>query len=196
MADLIPLHNVELSQTGLRWTVQPTFDAWAAAGAQLDRVDSSYLWWRGDWYNAGDYWFGEEAPQALPEDPATLKTIQNAAWVCSRFEPSRRRAALSFAHHAEVAGLEPADADELLDASERNGWSRSKLRAAVRAYKDIAAGGNGLTAWSRADLLAEREAAVETLHRLCDLWGDTDWSDSLPLSEILTDHLERHLGDR
>ena len=41
--------------------------------------------------------------------------------VSRAFETSRRREALSFKHHAEVAGMPPAVADELLDEAEGKG---------------------------------------------------------------------------
>jgi hypothetical protein len=56
----------------------------------------------------------------------------NAGWVASRIEASRRLEALPFAHHAEVAALEPADQDQLLDLAEHNAWTSSQLRAAAQ----------------------------------------------------------------
>jgi hypothetical protein len=48
------------------------------------------------------------------------QTCFNASNVCKRFEINRRRLTLSFAHHAEVAALPPAEADALLDWCERS----------------------------------------------------------------------------
>ena len=48
----------------------------------------------------------------------TLQTCMDAASVCRAFETTRRREALSFKHHREVAALPPTDADALLDWAE------------------------------------------------------------------------------
>lgn len=64
-----------------------------------------------------------------------LQTLKNLAWVASRFATSRRRDALSWSHHAEVAAMEPADADRLLELAERDGLSQKGLREAVQRQR-------------------------------------------------------------
>jgi hypothetical protein len=60
------------------------------------------------------------------------QTLRNYAWVARRFNLSRRRDALSFAHHAEVAALPDPEQDYWLRKAESESWSRNKLRREVR----------------------------------------------------------------
>jgi hypothetical protein len=48
-------------------------------------------------------------------DKPKFQAAADAAFVCRKFETSRRREVLSFQHHREVASLPPAEADALLD---------------------------------------------------------------------------------
>lgn len=41
--------------------------------------------------------------------------------------------------------------------------------------------------------IAEREAAIAALRRLCAAHGDNDWPESLHLADIIEKHLGRHL---
>lgn len=43
-------------------------------------------------------------------------------------------------------------------------------------------------------LIVERYAAINALRRICEEHGDNDWDADLNLADILTKHLERHLG--
>jgi hypothetical protein len=45
----------------------------------------------------------------------------NMAYVAGRFAPERRRAELSFSHHAEVAALAPDEQEEWLDRAQASG---------------------------------------------------------------------------
>jgi hypothetical protein len=45
---------------------------------------------------------------------------------------ARRSDGLTFAHHVEVAGLDTAEADELLDRAEAEGWSTRPVRSGAR----------------------------------------------------------------
>lgn len=39
------------------------------------------------------------------------------------------------------------------------------------------------------DLLVEREKAIATLRRICETYGDNDWSPDLHLSDIIDRHI-------
>lgn len=40
--------------------------------------------------------------------------------------------------------------------------------------------------------ILEREAAISTLRRICEDYGDNDWPNDLHLSDIIEKHLERY----
>lgn len=108
------------------------YAAWERLGAELRTLGNWSPWALGDWYLAGERLYGEEAAQAVSDLGLDIHTLQNAAWVCSRFLPERRRPLLSHAHHGEVASFLPDLADGWLKLAEEEGWSRSELRAAIR----------------------------------------------------------------
>jgi DNA modification methylase len=113
-----------------------TFEQWEQVGRFLGRVESSVMWLIGDWWRYGDHRYGERAAQALDSETFEFQTFMDAGWVAGKIEPSRRREVLSFSHHKEVAALEPADRDRLLDSAEAECWSRNRLRAEVKFWKE------------------------------------------------------------
>lgn len=92
-----------------------TFDQWRDIGIQLGRARTRLNWCIGDWWIFGGHNYGDRRQQAIAWGGPTFQTCEDCGWVARRFEPSRRREALSFTHHREVAGLDPAEADRLLD---------------------------------------------------------------------------------
>jgi hypothetical protein len=110
-------------------------ERWDAVGADLCRLDGTISWWVGDWWIFGEHRYG--ARREITEDPGwqgpAYQTCANSATVCRAFEISRRREALSFSHHETVAALPTAEQDRLLDLAEREGWSRHRLRCAVKS---------------------------------------------------------------
>jgi len=93
---------------------------WRAFGLKLANIRSATKWWIGDWWIYGEHHYGSRKAllNADEWDGPSLQTCANAATVCRAFETSRRREVLSFAHHAEVAGLPTEEADVLLDWAE------------------------------------------------------------------------------
>src|SRR3984893_9259921 len=88
----------------------------------------------GDWWAFGEHRYGDR--KAMIEDESWngpgFQTCMNAGAVCKAIETSRRREALSFTHHSEVAALAPKQQDRFLDSAEAEGLSVMKLRAAIR----------------------------------------------------------------
>jgi hypothetical protein len=97
------------------------------------------------------------------------QTLRNYAWIARKFEPSRRRSGLPFQHHAEVAALPPAEQDRWLDRAERENWSRTALRRALREGRDpgskplratmpkVSAGSDAVDRWRRAAMAANAD---------------------------------------
>jgi hypothetical protein len=72
----------------------------------------------------------------MAETGLDYQTLRNYAWVARAFAPSRRRDALTFQHHMEVAALSVEEQDHWLDFAVRLKWSRNELRRHVRANRD------------------------------------------------------------
>jgi hypothetical protein len=111
------------------------FDDWLDVGRRISLIASASGWWLGDWLVYGQRTYRERYRAALDATPLDYQTLRNYAWVARRFEQRRRRSALSFQHHAEVAALADADQDIWLQRAERLGWSRNELRRRLGAAR-------------------------------------------------------------
>lgn len=152
-------------------------ERWEALGRLLGSFDRRSRWYLGDWFNAGEDLYGEEAAQGTDDvhsrydltarvtglEPDTLRNISS---ICRRVSRERRRQEVGFWTHAEVAPLEPDEQTEWLQKAIDNGWGRTALRQAIRDAKnppaddeadDAAHDGEHLT-------IAER---IENAARLC-----------------------------
>lgn len=141
----------------------PPFEEWARVVLGMDVQIDSEAFWRGDMMIIGGIWYGEDKVTSVIDDErGTAKTWQNNHSICRRIPPdgindslekdpdykSRRRDALSYSHHAEVAYMrsyleihldrEPTQS-EVADAQAKylkiavdEGLSVRRLRAKVR----------------------------------------------------------------
>jgi N6-adenosine-specific RNA methylase IME4 len=111
-----------------------SFERWCKVGEQLCAMGRGVQWWTGSWWAFGEARYGERAKAAASGIfGRSFGGLMNLASVSRAFETSRRREVLSFTHHAEVAALEPAEADALLDEAVRDDLSTRDLRARVAA---------------------------------------------------------------
>lgn len=108
--------------------------SWEQIGTNLRELVNSSAWWLADWVVYGESTYGwRRYKEAIERTGLEYQTLRNYAWVARRFEHHRRRDALSFAHHAEVARLAPPEQDYWLRKAEQQKWSRNELRRSVRA---------------------------------------------------------------
>ncbi|MEV0443319.1 LmbU family transcriptional regulator [Streptomyces spectabilis] len=119
-------------RTGLLLPEDFTFSRWQSTGRQLFLIADSSAWWLGDWLIFGRERYPDRYRQAISETGLDYKTLRNYAWVAGKIPFSRRRARLSFQHHAEVAALQPGQQDQWLSLAEQADWTRSDLRRAIR----------------------------------------------------------------
>ncbi len=127
--------GVELSVTAATWTRELEPAEVTKFGKYLGACDGAVHWWIGDTLRhlnveAGKHGRYDKALESWPFEKGTLK---NDRWVAEAFaKVSRRRDALSFKHHVEVAKFPPHDQDRWLDLAENNKWSAGKLRTEIR----------------------------------------------------------------
>lgn len=151
--------DAERPALGLNIPKSASFDHWLGIGRHLCASSQVINWYIGDWWAAGQHRYGARA-QAAAEGlfGRQFQTLANAASVCRAFETSRRREGVSWSHHAEVAALPPADADALLDAAEREAWSKQDLRRAVMRSRPAS-----LRIVDRIDVYRDHPACVDFL---------------------------------
>jgi hypothetical protein len=121
-----------MPRTGIMLPRQLPYQKWIAIGRQLAAINTSSAWCLGDWLIYGEDAYSGRYRDAIEQTSLDYQTLRNYAWVARRFPMSRRRDTLSFAHHAEVAGLPEHEQDFWLRKAEEHSWSRNRLRQEVR----------------------------------------------------------------
>lgn len=127
--------QVLTTKVGLQMPAGAAYDEWEQAGRQLADVLDSSSWWLGDWLVYGKDHYSDRYQRGIRAAGLSYQTLRNYAWVARRFELSRRRPALSFQHHAELASLPTGEQDRWLDQAEHRRWSTKQLRGAIRAAR-------------------------------------------------------------
>jgi hypothetical protein len=110
-----------------------SFEQWVERGEELGRAEGQLQWAIGDWWAYGEHRYGrrkEIVDSADWRGPA-YTTCMDCASVARKFETSRRREALTFSHHREVAHLLPTEADASLD------WCEEPLRGGGKRPRSV-----------------------------------------------------------
>ncbi|MEU7304784.1 LmbU family transcriptional regulator [Streptomyces sp. NPDC007206] len=127
--------QVLTTRVGLQMPAKMAYDEWERAGRQLADVLDSSCWWLGDWLVYGKDHYTDRYQRGIRAAGLSYQTLRNYAWVSRRFDLTRRRPALSFQHHAELASM-PVEEQELwLDRAEQRQWTTKQLRGAIRAER-------------------------------------------------------------
>jgi hypothetical protein len=136
----------ELTATGARAVKDATFDEWSAAVTWAQQVEKASPFWVGDLLAYGDR-FGEESSQVLDATEYAEKTCANAKFTCERIPPERRRLAVRFSHHQDIANLPTAEEqDKWLKKCEDENLTREQLRAQLKVAK-AATNGTAVELW-------------------------------------------------
>lgn len=128
--------QVLTTKVGLHIPSGLPFEEWERAGRQLSGLLNSSSWWLGDWLVYGKDHFADRYERGIAAAGLRYQTLRNYAWVSRRFEVSRRRSALSFQHHAELASLRVEEQEVWLDRAEGGKWTTKQLRTALRAERE------------------------------------------------------------
>lgn len=120
-----------LTMTSLTLTREITYDEYEGLFGMFGQLHEASAWLIGDLLNYGERIYGQTYVQAAHATGLAEGTLVNYASVCSRVPRSRRREALPFSVHAEVAFMSPAEQDRWLKTAQKNGWRRSQLREAL-----------------------------------------------------------------
>lgn len=127
----------------IAWAPSAELDlrGWLEQGARLGMVGRGIAWWIGDWMNYGNARYGEKYTRAAKITGYDVQSLMNMAYVASRLESCRRREALSWSHHAEVAALPHEQQEMWLDRAERDRLSvrclRNELRSSRRTQRAL-----------------------------------------------------------
>jgi hypothetical protein len=130
----------KVTPAGLVIKGKPPMESFAEFGEILRTFERTLAFVIGDWINALEDRFGEEASQLLDASGWTLSTIKTYAWTAKKVAPENRfiDEGLSYAHHQAVGALEPNEQKHWLKKALNDGepWSVSKLRAAISTHNN------------------------------------------------------------
>ncbi|MFJ8888274.1 LmbU family transcriptional regulator [Streptomyces sp. NPDC102402] len=124
--------QVLTTKVGLQMPGAMAYAEWERTGRRLAGIVDSSCWWLGDWLVYGKDHYADRYQRGIRAVGLSYQTLRNYAWVSRRFGLDRRRSALSFQHHAELASLPPEEQDVWLDRTERLRWTTKQLRGALR----------------------------------------------------------------
>ncbi|MFF3941616.1 LmbU family transcriptional regulator [Streptomyces phaeofaciens] len=120
---------------GLQIPTGMAYDEWERSGRQLAGVLDSSSWWLGDWLVYGKDHYTDRYQRGIRSVGLSYQTLRNYAWVARRFGHARRRPALSFQHHAELASMPVEEQNFWLDRAEERQWTTKQLRGALRVAR-------------------------------------------------------------
>lgn len=112
-----------------------TLEEWRHLGPRLGTEARASNWWLGDWAKFGSRRLGQTYGQAAQITGYDEQTLHNMAWVAGRYPTSRRREALSWSHHAELAALEESEQERWLARASDKRLSVQALRSELRNAK-------------------------------------------------------------
>lgn len=122
----------------IAWEPTPhmTFDEFVEAGRQLGAATRVCQFLLGDWANHGEDAWGEKYDQVADVTGYDYGTLRHFASTAARVDPHRRRHALTYSHHAEVACLDAPQQDEVLHRAETDHLTVLAVRNEVKALRD------------------------------------------------------------
>lgn len=172
----------KITPTGLVIDGNPTYDEWYDFGSRLQKYDGAIQWAIGDWLNEGERRYGETYTQAIKETDGQYQALADYKWVAGRVEFSFRYENLSWTHHRQVAKFPPAEQKLWLHKAEKEEWSVSDLRAAIKRQSRIdRVRDNGTLESNVTVLQGDMLDIVPTLGKFALIVADppynvTDWS--------------------
>jgi hypothetical protein len=132
----------KITPHGLEIIGKPKLEHFAELGEMLRTFERCLQFVVGDYINALEDRFGEEASQVIDASGWTESTIKTYSWTARKVPATNRMidAGLSYAHHQTVGALPPAEQRQWLKQALGNGdgqWSVSRLKSAVHQGSDL-----------------------------------------------------------
>jgi hypothetical protein len=121
-----------LTSVGLQLDGEITPERAEAMGRLLGRAHSMLQFAIGDWMIEMLKRFGDDAYQMFEALGVSEEARQQYLRVSERVALERRRDALSWSHHREVARLDDIDQEVWLERAEANSWSKNEMYQAMK----------------------------------------------------------------
>ena len=131
----------KITPTGLIIGGNPSYEEWCDFYERLKKYDGAIQWTLGDLLNEGEKRYGETYAQAIEETNGQYQQLANYKWVAGRIEFSVRTENLTWSHHKQIAKFPPVEQKRWLHKAEKEGWSVSELRGAIKSQARAASMG-------------------------------------------------------
>jgi hypothetical protein len=122
-----------ITSTALTLSHDTPYEQCESLAAMFGQLHRTSAWLIGDLLLHIERVYGETYAQAAEATGLSKGALMNYTSVCSHIPRSRRRAAVPFSTHMEVAYLEPADQERWLKEAEKRKWTKEELRSARRS---------------------------------------------------------------
>jgi hypothetical protein len=137
MADdkLVEIPKFKIDGFSLTMDFGATKPEWESAGRVLAKFHRASIFLIGDWHIAGvnaGFTRGDLYDEAMAITGLDRATLYNAVNLAKSVNPGVRRTDLSPSHHREVASLEPAQQEKMLEQAALNHWTRQELADRVQ----------------------------------------------------------------
>jgi hypothetical protein len=110
-------------------------DAWHAALRRVALVRGATNWWLGDLVANSEIELDVKVKLAAAETTLPESSIRTIEWTARSVTRERRRPELAFAHHMEVAALEPDEQVRWLEQAVRDRWGTRQLREGLEGER-------------------------------------------------------------
>ena len=124
----------QVTETSLELPQTLSLEEWRGVGGVLGRIGKAVQWWIGDWLRYGEHKYGETYAREAELTGYDKQYLKQMKWVSQKIETVDRSTVLSWRHHCEIAALPKAEHRTLLAEAEKEAWSVSRLRAAVKLH--------------------------------------------------------------
>ncbi len=124
--------SFHLHETGLTPIGAPSFEEWLECGRFIRHAEQSVHFWIGDWLAYGEAHFKEDYEAAIAITGYSYHTLRRDKYTAERIPLERRRSRVDIAIHHEVAPLEEATQERLLEKAATEQWTVRQIRTEKR----------------------------------------------------------------
>jgi hypothetical protein len=129
-----------ITETGLHLPDDYAFTHWIKLGEKFNTVHRDLPWLIGDWLIYGEYNYGERFVQEAERTGKKPSTLVRYRWVARKFPPHRRTPGIAWSIYSDIAGLEEAEQNAILDKVVNEGWGYAQVVAYRKNLKAIKEG--------------------------------------------------------
>lgn len=131
-----PIHDVQLTTTGLRLGRELSFEEWESMGPAIGKGQRGYALAAGDWLAYGENNFPDKYSQAMDTTGLSLGRLRNLKSICARVPIDVRVPGLSISHYESVASFPVEYQAKFLEMANQYDIDRDTFRTMMANVKN------------------------------------------------------------